>query len=241
MIIIPAKYSSSRAPQKNFRPFYNGLSLLQISVIRSVTADIGPVLVSTENIDFAREQINPLPAAVKKSVSLHKRPLSLAHDPATILDVLVDCLLTSNTNLPNYISVVLPTSPFNSVSSIQNAHEKFISTANAEKLISVSPSSKPPYNAWVDAPSTDPDRLEHAFPDSPYALRQSTSCPMTYFSNGCISIYSVAPLLTDKQFNSTIGYKMPILSGIDIDFEHEFDTARLLFPDWSEDLNLFTS
>ncbi len=238
MIVIPAKFSSSRTPHKNFRPFYNGLSLLQIAIIRSTHAKVGPVIVSSENIDIATQQLNRLPEPIRENVLLQRRPEALSRDPATILDVLDDCLSHVTSALPEHILVVLPTSPFNNAKFIEQAHRKFV-CSNAEKLISVSPASKPPYNAWVEAPGDDTGALLHAFPDSPYNLTQSTACPTTYFSNGCISIYSIKSLLKDKIFLSTIGYKMPIISGLDIDFEHEFDIARFLFPNWSDDLEIF--
>ncbi len=239
MIVIPAKYGSSRTPRKNFRHFYNNLSLLQIAAIRSVSAKCGRVIISSENIEAVKEQMYHLPGEISNSVILHKRPEKLSKDPATILDVLVEYFTNVPNALPDSVSVVLPTSPFNSTSSIQKAWETF-HHSDAPKLLSVSQASKPPYNAWIDFDRGKPGELRHAFPDSPYRLTQSTACPQAYFSNGCISIYSVDALMAGQVFSSTISYKMPAISGIDIDLEYEFDLARMMFSTWCEDLYQFS-
>lgn len=239
MIVIPAKYGSSRTPQKNFRPFYKDLSLLQIATIRSVLANCGPVIISSENIDAVKDQVDQLPSEISDSVALHNRPEELSKDPATILDVLADCISHMRLNVPHSVSAVLPTSPFNSSSAIRSAWEVFRSS-DTQKLLSVSPASKPPFNSWVDMHGGRPGELRHAFPDNPYRLTQSTACPPAYFSNGCVSVYSVGILMSDRVFASTVGYKMPEISGIDIDFEYEFELAKSLFPAWCSDLGQFS-
>lgn len=239
MIVIPAKYNSSRTPKKNFRVFYNNLSLLQISIIRSVAADCGPVIVSTENTKAVSQQVSQLPLQIQSRVSIYQRPEDLARDPATILDVVANYLHNLiRDKIPDVISVVLPTSPFNSVAAIVAAWEQFRSSGSP-KLISVSPAAKPPYNAWVKDSSSNSGELKHAFPESSFKLTQSTACPQTFMSNGCISIYSVITLTGNRNFHSTSGYEMPPIASIDIDFEYEFEVARALFPSWGNDLSLF--
>ena len=126
MIIIPAKYGSSRAPLKNFRVFYNNLSLLQIAIIRCVAADRGPVIVSSENAEAVLRQVSQLPSPYGGKVVVHERPEKLARDPATILDVMADYLQSLRGDLPEAVSVVLPTSPFNGIASITSAWEQFL-------------------------------------------------------------------------------------------------------------------
>ena len=235
MIIIPAKYKSSRTPQKNFRPFFQGLSLLQIAAIRSVTANCGPVAISSDNYDATLKQVANLPSEIGRLIDVHKRPDRLSHDPATILDVLVDYISNTRFDAPASVATVLPTSPFNSSAAVKHAWETF-HRSDAQYLLSVSPASKPPFNAWVDAGEANAGQLQYAFPDSPYRSTQSTACPPAYFSNGCVSVYAADVLTGDRCFNWTLGYKMPETSGIDIDFEYEFDIAQALFPSWCEDL-----
>jgi CMP-N-acetylneuraminic acid synthetase len=194
------------------------------------------VIVSTENPDAAAKQVSELPLKIRSKVSVRERPYNLARDPATILDVVASYLQSLTiTDIPDAISVVLPTSPFNSVAAIEGAWGRF-RCSDSPKLISVSPSAKPPYNAWVKVESSQPGELTHAFPNSPFKLTQSTACPQTFMSNGCISIYSVETLMGDRNFHSTSGYEMPEIAGVDIDFEYEFEVAKALFPKWACDL-----
>jgi len=238
MIVIPAKYGSSRTPLKNFRTFYNDLSLLQIAVIRSIMADCGPVIVSSENGEAVAAQLSQLPMYIQNKVSIHQRPENLAKDPATILDVLANYLSSMGSDTPDSIAVVLPTSPFNSIASIASAWIQF-HASDAPKLLSVSQTSKPPYNAWIKTPEGQSGELQHAFPESPYRLTQSTACPQAYLSNGCISIYAVSEVMRNRGFHTTLGFEMPQIASIDIDFEYEFDLAKKAFPSWSEDLECF--
>ena len=111
--------------------------------------------------------------------------------------------------------------------------------SDAPKLLSISQMSKPPFNAWVKKPDGHSGELQHAFPENPYRLTQSTACPQAFMSNGCISIYAVSELKRSHHFPITIGFEMPQIASIDIDFEYEFDLASLSFPSWSEDLEYF--
>jgi len=239
MIVIPAKYSSSRAPKKNFRVFYNGFSLLQIAILRCVKADCGPVVISSEKPQMVLEQLESLGDAIYTKVVVHERPAELARDPATILDVLENVL--NSELIPQggkKIAVVLPTSPFNTWQHIRKAFKLSIQN-DAEKVLSVSKSFKPPFNAWIDAPSGTKGEIVHAFPESPYRLMQSTRCPEAYLSNGCISIYSQEKILGDKRFDTTVAYKMSEISALDIDHEFEFEFAKFAFSKWAEDAVIF--
>lgn len=235
--MIPAKYSSSRTPQKNFRDFYNEFSLLQIAILRCVKADCGPIVISTERPEIVKEQVQQLGRSISNKVVVHKRPIELAKDPSTILDVLENVLVGKLIrDSGKKIGVVLPTSPFNTWQHIRKAFECAIQN-DAEKVLSVSKFSKPPYNAWIDSKDKAKGEIVHAFPDSPYRLMQSTRCPDAYLSNGCISIYSKEKILGDKLFPSTLAYKMPKVCAVDIDFEYEFEAAKALFPKWADDIS----
>ena len=53
-VVIPAKSNSKRVPNKNFRPFYRGLSLFDIKARQVLECmDAGDVYVSSENPDIA--------------------------------------------------------------------------------------------------------------------------------------------------------------------------------------------
>lgn len=242
MIIIPAKYSSTRLPEKNFRGFFHDFSLLQICIVRCVECKLGPVVVSSERPDLVESQIKSLPLDVSQQTIIHERDAKLARDPSTIIDVISDIINLSDEKSFENIICVLPTSPFNSTEWIKKAYRDFLSS-DAERLLSVSKSSKPPYNAWV---YSDPDckNITHAFPDNPYRSVQSTRCPVTLHSNGCISIYNRSFFINksnEPERNNIIGFMMPPESSLDIDFEFEFTSAKLAFQDFASDIDFLKS
>jgi N-acylneuraminate cytidylyltransferase len=217
LIVLPAKFESTRLPQKNFKPFLNGLSLLQICALRSLNSELGPVVISTDRPDVAEKQIDMLGV---DNIEIILRPDHLSRDPATVLDVLNHASIDLPASDEAVISV-LPTSPFNSSDHIRNAWVLY-QKANADKVISVSRSSAPPYNAWL----LDNDVLTPAFPDSEFKLMQSTRCPRTYHSNGCVGIYDKSELHAAREFKRSIGYEMPMCCSLDIDYSFEFEMAR---------------
>ena len=233
MIIIPAKFGSKRLPEKNFKPFYNGLSLLQIAVIRS-TAVSDFVVVNSEQIDLVKNQISDLSTEMWKRIVFVERRKNLAKDPATIVDVIsstIDFLASPNLDM---VTCVLPTSPFNSVQAIRDAQNKFVEM-KCDRLLSVCKNAKPPYNAWL---LDEEGELDFVFPDSPYKTTKSTECPSTYQSNGCISVFNTSCLGSGVSSWKTYGLEMPSLSSIDIDYSHEFVMAQSIFHQSAEDLEL---
>jgi CMP-N,N'-diacetyllegionaminic acid synthase len=229
LIIIPAKYQSSRLPNKNFLPFYGGLSLLQISVLRSVKAEVGRVVVSTDNSSLALKQISDIGC---KSVNVIARPEHLSKDPSTILDVLKHSIEWVNEPYDSVISV-LPTSPFNTAEHIRKAFSLYNEKA-ADKLISVSESSKPPYNAWL----LENEYLLSAFEGNKYQSVQSTRCPTTYHSNGCVGVYNVGSIMGQFKPKRPIGYKMKMSCSVDIDHLFEFQMAQSVFYNFAEDIDI---
>lgn len=242
MIIVPAKYSSTRLPEKNFRPFFHDFSLLQICVLRCVNCNLGPVIVSSERPDLVENQIKSLPLDVGQNTIIHERDAKLARDPSTIIDVISDIIKPSSEKTFEHIICVLPTSPFNSTGWIKKAYEDFLSS-DAERLLSVSKSGKPPYNAWVYSES-DCKNITHAFPDNPYRSVQSTRCPVTLHSNGCISILNHSFFNNERNKSdkpNIMGFLMPPESSLDIDFEFEFKFAKLAFEDFASDIDFLKS
>ena len=235
MIVVPAKYKSSRLEKKNFIPFYNGVSLLQIAVLRSINANCGSVIVSSEQPHKVEDQLVLLPSRLQAKVKIHKRKDSLATDPATVLDVIEDCLNSFPSDSEESVMCVLPTSPFNSSTWVGSAKNLF-ETNSADRLISISKANKPPFNAWLEWDKEKSCLIESAFPDSPYRQTQSTRCPDAFYSNGCVSILNIQSL-RKREFKTTIGYKMPATSSVDIDHYYEFEMAQKMFSDWSSDLD----
>ena len=173
---------------------------------------------------------------------IRERPALLARDPSTIIDVLVDVLNSfPNYNNQDIVTCVLPTSPFSSIKYIQNI-ENLAIKSDLDRIISVSLSSKPPYNAWSSEKSIDVNgliSLTHTFSGSPYKNTKSTECPPTYYSNGCVSTFSIQSLLNKPPSDFLVGgFIMNNLASIDIDHEYEFKLAQSGFHALAEDLHI---
>lgn len=230
MLVIPAKFSSTRLPKKNFIPFFRQLSLFQICCIRADALNILPIIVSSENIDICKSQLASLKLDSTNYI-FRQRPRALSRDPATIFDVVLDSIISLRLHVEEKVAVVLPTSPFNSISLIQEAYIIFDATRYS-RLLSVSPASKPPFNAWqLDHNSLS---LSPLFPESQFRLAQSTQCPEAFFSNGCLSIYSKEYIDMKQESNKPVlALKMPDECSIDIDLDFEFKLAQASFADLS--------
>ena len=113
LLIIPAKSNSSRVPRKNFRPFYNNLSLVDIAAQSALDANLNiPIIVSTNNLDY-RHQNSSI------NVLYRDENLSLLETP--IVDVLKNILLSDDIyNDLDHIILMQPTSPFRSAEDIQS-------------------------------------------------------------------------------------------------------------------------
>lgn len=235
MIFIPAKYASTRLPQKNFRAFFYNLSLLQIAVLRAINAKCGIVVVSSEETQQVLSQVKALGLRFNDDLVLHNRPEHLARDPATIYQVLEDYVKNMNTSHDEKIGVVLPTSPFNDAENIRKAVEVF-DADRYEKLMSVTESAKPPFNSWSLTSNGCANReLVPTFPDNKYQSTQSTRCPPTFMSNGCVAVYSKNQLLSRRGRSRVQPFLMQGLSGLDIDRDYEFSLAKTYFPIWNRE------
>ena len=235
MIVIPAKYGSSRLPRKNFIPFYNELSLFQICCIRAKALGVTPIIISSEYPELCQTQLTSAACDISSFI-IHKRPPSLARDPSTIYDVVLDSIMSNCFVIPEKVAVLLPTSPFNVVSLIREAYDSFDSSKYS-RLLSVSPASKPPFNAWSLDNSLS--ILTPLFPESPYKLLQSTQCPTAFFSNGCLSVFSREYLMSKHKCKKPISaLVMPGEFAVDIDESYEFRLAQNLFEDLTVESDL---
>ena len=220
--IIPAKGTSTRLAKKNLLKLGEH-TLLAYSIRKAIKSNIfDAICVSTEDKEIA---------GVARKYGLEVpflRPASLSRDPATIMDVVMHALeyyADRNMEFDN-VTVLLPTSPFVEVDHILDAHNQYF-TKKAEALLGVTECEFPPFNAWI----VKGDCMEPCFSDSPYKFTQSTSCPVTYRSNGAILILNVGMLKKFghyKNLNMT-PYIMDAISSIDIDNELEYTFAKFVF------------
>lgn len=181
LCLIPAKGCSTRLPRKNMLPL-GGEPLISRTIKKALESELfKQVCVSTEDLEIAE-------VAKRQGADVpFIRPEILSHDPATIVDVVLHALEYYQQQGDHFdqVCVLLPTTPFTTISDINNAMEVF-SGQDENALLSVTTTEFPPYNAWlIDG---DENKLISCFPDSSYRTTKSTECPKTYRSNGAILI-----------------------------------------------------
>lgn len=229
IIVIPAKFGSTRLPEKNFIPFYEGLNLTELAIIKAVKTSASLVIVSTESLIKLEELSIFCKHRKLQGVSLHLRNRKLASDPATIVDVVNDALdaIIKGPFVEDIdVAVMLPTTPLTTTLNIEEAFN-LLAANPCSRVLSVSKNAKPPFNSWSVKAETE-SKLEATFPNSPYRSVQSTRCPVTYMSNGAVSAWR----MTGGTINTNcenIALFMEQRQSIDIDDIFEFELAQLLF------------
>ena len=228
--VIPAKAGSSRLPYKNFRQFYGEYNLTELAILFAVKVGFDEIYVSSEDEGKILSIDQFLKSKGLKNVVADLRPSELAHDPATVKDVVIDILEKYNPvnsiTRADTVTVILPTSPLNDVDCVKRG--LLLSRDNPKsRILSVSKNSKPPFNSWSFL-ANNSLIMENTFRDSHYAKTQSTRCPDTYMSNGCFSIWKIDDRNSLIE-ETTVGIAMPALAAVDIDTELEFLVAQFLY------------
>ncbi len=204
-----------------------GHPLVAHSIRKAIVADaFETVCVSTEDAELA-EVARKYGAEVP-----FLRPENLSRDPATIVDVVLHSLdhYATQGKVFERLCILLPTTPFVLLEDIRQALRAF-GASDAEALLSVTPTEFPPFNAWLIKEDGDQGRLEPCFAESPYKHVKSTECPVAYRSNGAIIVANVAALREHRTYyrSPPLPFVMPNERSIDIDTQHEFLMAKLLW------------
>lgn len=227
LCLIPAKGCSTRLPKKNLLPLGGEPLITRVVNKAKAAAVFAHICVSTESDEIAT-------AAKTAGVEVpFMRPEILSRDPSTIVDVVLHAVeyYEVNENLKfKQVCVLLPTSPFVSVSDIKSALTLF-KAADENALLSVSRTEFPPYNAWMIDAKNNHNILAPCFPESPFRQTKSTECPPTYRSNGAVLIVDVDSLKQNKGYQSgtIIPYEMPASKSLDIDTEDDYQYAKFLY------------
>ena len=219
LILIPAKANSSRVPQKNFRPFYKDLSLVDISI--DLVSDI-------DSTKFVSVLSTDLTAYESKYdlLRLHHRLPSLSRVETPILDVMQQLVVDYNLFSDSKIILLQPTSPFRN----KNHLNEFCSIALSMPL------SHTAFSVYkvVDG---HPARMYYSSSGNlvPYSSElsslQSQDLPDCYHRNGCFYAFSVANITQGKLFSDQIlHYEMPYESSINIDTIVDFHVAQNVYP-----------
>ena len=233
LLIIPAKLNSSRVSLKNFRPFYNSQSLVDLAIQSALNANLNiPIIVSTNNLQYDYQS---------PSVTVMHRDDNLSLFETPIVDVLKHILLSDDqyTHFDNII-LMQPTSPFRSVEDIQHfvsfsqkCHSRH--TASFDESCSV-------FSSY---------RVEDAHPARMYFINDQTIEPVLgaeseyqcqdlsdcFHRNGCFYSFSTSAILNNTLYSPNLyHFPMSYSSSINIDTIVDFNIAKLAYPSFLDGL-----
>lgn len=226
LAIIPARGGSKGVPRKNIRPLL-GKPLIQWSIEEAQKSQyIDRVILSSEDseiIQIAREDGCEVPFV---------RPLELAQDETTGVDVIIHALETLSAKY-DYVVVLQPTSPLRTTEDIDAAISQTI-MQGAEFCVSVTTPEKHPYWSFL---LTETHCLKSVFSDIP-SRRQLL--PQMVTLNGAIYVANTRAFLEQKTFltAATLAYLMPKERSFDIDTELDFRLCECMAQLLSEQVKV---
>lgn len=211
LAVIPARGGSKGIPKKNILPV-GGRPLIGWTIeAASNTPCIDRVVISTDDADIMHI------AQLCGGDIPFKRPLELATDTASTIDVIVHAV----DQIPGYDFVVLlqPTSPLRTSHDIQLAFEE-LRRADAPSCVSVCAVEESPY--WMYR--LDEANRINPILEIPQGVNRRQDLPPVFILNGAIYIAHINWLRKTRSFmtEETIGYVMPRQRSIDIDTFEDF-------------------
>ncbi|MGW9063194.1 acylneuraminate cytidylyltransferase family protein [Achromobacter animicus] len=217
--IIPARGGSKRLPRKNVLPLC-GKPLIAWTIEAAKDCGLFDLILVTS------DDQEVLDIAANLGVAPLLRPLELASDTASTLDVVLHVLDHLHERGQDFDSVALlqATSPMRDAHDIEGAYAKY-EQANANCVISVSPVEHPV--EWTMELGADAnldqftEKMRHA---------RSQDLPQRYRLNGAICITNTERLKETKSFmpSPAFAYKMPPEKSVDIDTGIDFALSRCL-------------
>ena len=223
LAVIPARGGSKRLPRKNIMDF-NGKPLLSWTIQAGLQSNyIDRVIVSTEDkaiAEVANEEGADVPFL---------RPVELAGDTVTTIDVIHHLMKSLAEDAYDYIILLQPTSPLRTAEHIDQAVELLVEK-NADAIIGVTEVDHP-----VEWTNILPDDLSFSRFISPAVLNlRSQDIPCRYRINGALYLVTSQKLIEQNTFflhENSYAFIMDKKVSIDIDDEIDFATALILHRD----------
>ena len=220
IIYVPARSSSKRLLNKNFKPFHQQISITEIALRDARLINYADLTVlDTDSDEF-------LLYAKKQNLADYyiKRPEYLASDQVTTATSLSYCISEIETTFQAKVSTITllqPTSPVRSLNTIHQIYNYFIS--NCLPLVASA--------TYLPTPLTD--FYLHNEDNSMENIKFATLNRPVYFLNGGIFLLTRSHLFTNlnpfipQAFDQI--YLAPIIEFIDIDTKDHFELAKILY------------
>lgn len=217
--IIPARGGSKGIPRKNIK-LLNGKPLIYYSIEASNSCNfISKTFVSTEDDEISE-------ISKKLGSQVIKRPLNLANDKSSSIDVIFHVLdyLEDKNSLPEIFVLLQPTSPLRTSKDITNAIELFKSN-ECDSLVSVSELN---HQSLLNFSLNEGYLVQNTEKEFFNSRRQDL--PTYYVLNGAIYITTPDFIRKNKSFygDRTIPYLMPKERSIDLDTPLDFKIVDFL-------------
>ena len=217
--VIPARGGSKRIPRKNSLKL-NGIPLISYSIRAAInSSQFDEIFVSTEDKEL--KQI-----AVSEGIMVDDRPLKLAGDNVTKIEVINEFLERRNYISANdIITALLPTCPFRTHHHIKEAFELFKKN-DLPFLIGVTEYDFPIQLALKKEKDCV---MSMVFKDG-YKVTRSQNIEKRYHPNGAMYIANVEAFKKEKTFFSerVLTYPMEAIHSFDIDYPYQFEIAEIL-------------
>lgn len=230
LIYIPARSGSKRVRNKNFRPFFEATSLLDITLNQAlmISDKVGSSIYLSTDHEIAGNLIK------KKfdKIRLIKRHPDLSSDDATILEALKKDLefIGDESTL---VLILMPTAPFrctHKLASIMNNYR--VSNDERHTVVSVAKSKIPKHLILTKFD----DRYE--FDARPESVKDTlkTRYNRDYF---CCDNFIIDTLANFRRQHFLFSQKpcaveVTEIESVSIDTELDFKIAQLLYPDWKK-------
>ena len=216
--VVVAKATSSRVPRKNFRSFYNNLSLVDLSLDLHLSSGLNfPVILSTDEDSYD----------IPSKVCLHSRSQSLAQFETPVIDVLLDIVKAFNLSADCRLVLLQPTSPFRKIQdyiefvSFVNSHPSYFSAFSVYRV----EDNHPARMYYLESDCLKPVLAEKVS----YQSQDLNDC---YHRNGCFYSLNVSDLLEGSLYSKhdPLPFIMPFESSVNIDTILDFKIAQTLYP-----------
>ena len=225
--IIPARGGSKSIHRKNLVAF-NGYPLVVNSIMHGLSSKfIERVIVSTEDDEIAE-------VSNANGAEVVKRPKELAGDEVLDWPVFINVLeeLEKNSDKPEIIVHLRPTTPFRKTAWIDKAIELLIDNDKADSVRSVSPPLQHPYRVFrIKNDGYLEPIMKNEHPE-PYLLRRQ-DLPHLFYYNCVIDVTRYNTVVNKKTMtgNSILPYIMDVNDVIDIDTHRDLLIAKALYED----------
>lgn len=232
---IPARSGSKRIPDKNIRPL-NGVPLLAYSVVSAIESGVfDAVICVTDSQEYAE---------IAKSYGAEApflRPAAISSDQSPDFEWVSWVLekLRKQDRVFDVFSILRPTSPFRTASTIKRAWEVFADNSYAHSLRAVEKCKQHPGKMWIRSREVIQPLMPLSIDGVPWHSNQYAFLPEVYVQNASLEIAKTEDALRLGSISGdvVVPFFTEELEGFDINgpedwilAEHYIDSGAVCLP-----------